>query len=243
MSRPAASAETVPQEPPKTAVIYRARLGRRKAKVRWADDRSGLRGVLLAALSPLPRKSKRPVWMRNTTPPEDLTPESAQLILDEAENLYTSRRDQALRAESRATTLQASAGVAIGLVFTGGAFLLDPTKVADRPWRIVLTVVLALLLFCLGMAAYLANRATTKILIFAQPQPSGLVKRASMTTTDARWDRAMLLLHSADKNSYFTNFKILQVKVAGLWFRAALACFGALSVLLLIYAAAGPIPS
>jgi hypothetical protein len=168
MSRPAASAETVPQEPPKTAVIYRARLGRRKAKVRWADDRSGLRGVLLAALSPLPRKSKRPVWMRNTTPPEDLTPESAQLILDEAENLYT---------------------------------------------------------------------------IFAQPQPSGLVKRASMTTTDARWDRAMLLLHSADKNSYFTNFKILQVKVAGLWFRAALACFGALSVLLLIYAAAGPIPS
>jgi hypothetical protein len=39
---------------------------------------------------------------------------------------------------------------------------------------------------------------------------------------------------------YFSAFKIKQVKIAGLWFRGALACFAVLSVLLMAYAVAGP---
>jgi hypothetical protein len=47
----------------------------------------------------------------------------------------------------------------VGLVLTGTAFLLDPTKVADRGWRLALTVVIAALLTSLAMAGYLARLA------------------------------------------------------------------------------------
>jgi hypothetical protein len=162
-------------------------------------------------------------------------------MLDEAEGLFAARRDQALRAEARATTLQASAGIAIGLVLTGSAFLIDPTKVADRPWRLVLTAVLAALLGCLAMAGYLANRATTKILSYAAPSPGAVLARAA-TEADPRHKRAIYLLIATNQNFYFSNFKIQQVKMAGFWFRAALACFGVFSLLLMIYAALGPLP-
>jgi hypothetical protein len=73
----------------------------------------------------------------------------------EAEGLYAARRDQVIRAEARASTLQASAGVAIGLALTGAAFLVDPTKVANRQWRIALTVVFVALSLVLKWLAIL----------------------------------------------------------------------------------------
>jgi hypothetical protein len=163
-------------------------------------------------------------------------------MLGEAEALFAARRDQVVRAEARATTLQASAGVAIGLALTGAAFLLDPTKVASRPWRIALTVVLAGLLGCLGMAGYLANRATAKILTWYGPRISEIVNRAEMPVAEACWARAIALLRCYEWNRYFSNFKIEQVKVAGLWFRAALACFAFLAVLLAAYTMLGSAP-
>ena len=101
-------------------------------------------------------------------------------MLAEAEALFAARRDQVVRAEARATTLQASTGVAIGLALTGAAFLVDPTKVANRDWRIALTVALVALLACLGMAGYLANRATAKILTWYGPRVKDIVGRADM---------------------------------------------------------------
>jgi hypothetical protein len=175
-------------------------------------------------------------------PPAELSPEAAALLLVEAESLFDARQDQALRAESRATTLQASAGVAIGLALTGAAFLVDPAKVADRPWRLALTGVFAGLLSCLGMAGYLANRATAKLLPYSRPDQRGIVKRASLSDPEARRARAVSLLDSANENLYFSTFKIKQVKVAGLWFRVALICFAVLSILLALYVALGPLP-
>ncbi len=163
-------------------------------------------------------------------------------MLAEAEALFAARRDQVIRAEARATTLQASAGVAIGLALTGAAFLVDPTKVADRAWRIVLTVVFVALLACLGMAGYLANRATAKILTYYGPRISDIVKRANMPIAEACWSRAVVLLKYYEWNRYFSNFKIQQVKIAGLWFRAALVCFALLSVLLAAYTMFGSAP-
>jgi hypothetical protein len=164
------------------------------------------------------------------------------LLLAEAEDLYAARLAQAHRAETRATTLQASAGIAIGLVLTGAAFLIDPAKVADRQWRIALTVVLALALFCLGIAGYLASRATAKVLGFCVPTPDDVQMRASMTEAQANRHRAVQLLKHYNCNFYFSHFKIKHVQVAGLWFRAALSWFAVLSILLMIYTAFGPIP-
>ena len=163
-------------------------------------------------------------------------------MLLEAEGLYAARRDQVIRAEARATTLQASAGVAIGLALTGAAFLVDPTKVANREWRIALTVVLVALLTCLGMAGYLANRATAKILTWYGPRVSDIVDRVDMPIAEACWRRAVALLKCYEWDRYFSNFKILHVKIAGLWFRAALACFALLAVLLAAYTISGPVP-
>jgi hypothetical protein len=56
-----------------------------------------------------------------------------------------------------------------------------------------------------------------------------------MRNVDAYRDRALSLLRMWDANSYFSNFKITQVNVAGLWYRGPLGCFAALSLLLMIY--------
>jgi hypothetical protein len=107
----------------------------------------------------------------------------------------------------------------------------------------VLTVFLAALLFCLGMAGYLANRATAKLFTYRQPSPKQVLGRAGMSEAQAQWERGVALLDFVGKNTYFSAFKIHQVRVAGLWFRGALACFAALAVLLVVYAAIGPIPA
>jgi hypothetical protein len=73
------------------------------------------------------------------------------------------------------------------------------------------------------MAGYLANRATAKILTWYGPRLSHIVDRAHMPIAEACWRRAVALLNCYEWDRYFSNFKILHVKVAGLWFRAALA--------------------
>jgi hypothetical protein len=40
-----------------------------------------------------------------------------------------------------------------------------------------------------------------------------------------------------DHNAYFSVFKIKQVEIAGLWYKASLGCFAALSLLLVAYTA------
>lgn len=204
----------------------------------WEDERTGPLSGVRDVFSPRPSRPGRS--SRQATPfPAVMTLEVARLILDEAQSLFAARREQALRAEARATTLQASAGIAIGLALTGGAFLVDPEKVANPWWRLGLALVLALLLCCLGMAGYLASRATATLLRYWAPTPDQTRGRASMSAADAARDRAMGLLECVDRNYYFSNFKIRHVQVAGLWFRAALGCFGLLSILLMVYAVRG----
>jgi hypothetical protein len=208
----------------------------------WADDRSGPLKALRDLVNPLPwrgRDPNLPARLEQTVPGNI---DSARFLLSEAEALFDTRRDQALRAEARATTLQGSVGIALGLVLTGTAFLLDPTKVADRGWRLALTVVIAALLTCLAMAGYLATRATVKLLRYIRPGPEAALARATMNDVEAHRDRALSLLISYEENGYFSSFKIKQIHAAGLWYRDALGCFAALSLLLLIYAGVGPIP-
>lgn len=217
------------------------RIGERKREPfpRWADQRKGHLKLLRDLCNPRP-------WQPDPTEelsvPSQLEAPSAQFLLEEAEGVFAERRDQALRAEARATTLQAAAGIAIGLALTGAAFLVDPMKVSDRYWRLGLTVVFAALLLCLGMAGYLANQATAKLLTYARISPSSVLLRAGMAHEEACRDRAAMLLVSARENLYFSVYKIKQVKVAGLWFRGALACFATLSVVLSFYVALGPVP-
>ena len=49
-----------------------------------------------------------------------------------------------------------------------------------------------------------------------------------------------MLLYYTYYNAHFSSFKVKQVKVAGLWFRGALVCFGVLALLLIVYVIAGP---
>ena len=54
--------------------------------------------------------------------------------------------------------------------------------------------------------------------------------------------RAQMLLYYAHYNMHFSGFKIKQVKVAGVWFRGALAWFAVLALILMLYVALGPAP-
>jgi hypothetical protein len=207
----------------------------------WECERCGRFKSFRNWFSPLPKLDERePASL--TEVPSHLNPRIAPLLLKEAEDLSAARLDQAWRAEARATTLQAAAGIAIGLAFTGAAFLIDPDKVADQFWRVAFSVVLALVLCCLGMAGYLASRATARGLAYCVPTPEDIRKRSSMTELVASRDRAVQLLEHYKCNYYFSHFKIEHVKFAGYWFRAGLGWFAALSILLLIYTAVGPVP-
>lgn len=83
------------------------------------------------------------------------------------------------------------------------------------------------------------SRATVKQLPYAMPSTDGVLDRSDMPAEAADVDRALQLLRHTDENAYFSLYKIKQVEVAGLWFRAALACFALLSMLLVAYTVFG----
>jgi hypothetical protein len=105
--------------------------------------------------------------------------------------LFDARRDQALRAEARATTLQGSVAIAIGLTWNRSAFLLDPAKVQDRAWRIALGDGFAALLVCLATTGYVTSRATIKVLPYAQPTVDQVMRRGCVSREESDRDRAL----------------------------------------------------
>jgi hypothetical protein len=120
--------------------------------------------------------------------------------------------------------------------------LLDPAKISDRGWRIAVTIALSALVCCLGMAAYLATRTTLHLLNYRGPGQRDAVQRAGMRAQCAARHRATMLLYYTYYNAHFSSFKVKNVKNAGLWFRAALAWFVVLALLLMIYVTVGPRP-
>ena len=118
----------------------------------YSDSRRGFGARIGALLRPLP---DRPGWELTTRVtidsivPKELEAAQAQALLSEAQELYATRRERAQSAESRAATLQGAVGVAAGLILTGANFVIDPARVADRTWRVILAGCLAALLLCL----------------------------------------------------------------------------------------------
>lgn len=83
------------QFPPSAEVVKR----------RWAEDRTGGLKRLRNAFAPLPSRAGAPGELRVDDVPAKLEEAAITLLTAEAEVLFIARRDQALRAEARATTL------------------------------------------------------------------------------------------------------------------------------------------
>lgn len=120
--------------------------------------------------------------------------------------------------------------------------MLDPSRVADRTWRVALAGCLAALLVCLVLSGWLATRANLKFFTWARPQAAPILRRASQDVAEATRDRAIDLTAYANANYYVAAFKLAQLRAAGRWFRAALTLLGVLAVLLAVYVSFGPVP-
>lgn len=86
----------------------------------------------------------------------------ADAALQEARSIYDHRSARLARVESRATTLQATVGIAATLVVAAAAVLLDRNKVTDDTARYALATLAFLLVLALVMTGVFAARATLK---------------------------------------------------------------------------------
>jgi hypothetical protein len=211
----------------------------------WAGDHSKLGRWLQKEFQPLPRPESS-LLRRNEIEqqiPEGLQPAQADLLLADAERFYTGRREWATNSESRAVTLLGAVGIAAGLIVAGASFLLDPSNVSARAWRILLAICLGGVLLCFVLSGLIAARAVTKPWIWARPQLERILDRAKRETPASTRDRAIELLVLGSQNYYVAAFRSIQVVAAGRWFRRGLLALAALALLLTLYMIAAPLPS
>jgi hypothetical protein len=128
------------------------------------------------------------------------------------------------------------------LVLTGANFVLDPTRVSDRAWRIVLALCLVALLMCFVLSGWLAARANFKFFTWVRPQSAPIIRRAAQDIAQSERERAIDLMGHANANYYVAAYKLVQLEAAGRWFRGALSMLGVLTVLLAIYVSFGSVP-
>jgi hypothetical protein len=162
---------------------------------------------------------------------------TAATILEEAQAISAEATSRIDSAERRATTLQGTVAIAASLVVAGAGLLLDPSKVTDRDWRIVLLIVLAAVLGCLIGCAWRALAVTGRMFEFEQPGPERIHLRAKASGVNAQTFRAAELLRAAGVSSEVGAVKVGLLRSSAWWLRAALAVLAAFIVAVSVYAA------
>jgi hypothetical protein len=123
----------------------------------WYQDLVGIQRV--AAALPVNKELMERI---ERALPKPMSKAMAEAALQEARSIYDHRDARLARVESRATTLQATVGIAATLVLATGALLLDPKKVTDDGARYALAGLGFLLILTLVVTGWFAARATLK---------------------------------------------------------------------------------
>ena len=127
--------------------------------------------------------------------------------------------------------------IAASLVVAGAGLLLDPAKVGDLHWRLVLSVFLAGFLVFLVGCGWRALAATGRIFEFEQPGPDRIQMRASRKGTDAQAFRSAELLRASGVAEEIGAVKVGLLRDATWWLRMALLWLVILVAALVIYVA------
>ena len=104
-----------------------------------------------------PHKSQK--WPHNvlgTVPPRAGLVDS---VLADAQAVYEQQDARLTRIDNRATTLQASVGIATALVFAAAGVILDPNRI-DEGWQLAFALPLALVVILFLATGYFAAQAS-----------------------------------------------------------------------------------
>ena len=158
--------------------------------------------------------------------------EHARTVLEDALAAHREPTSRIESAESRATTLLGSVAIAASIAIAGGGLLLDPNKVPDQTWRIILAIGLVAFVLCLLGCAIRALGATSRIFVMQEPGIDEIPDRASMSLEKALALRAAAILRSFGTVDEIADVKVGLLRSATWWFRLALATLGVLMVLI-----------
>jgi hypothetical protein len=239
-----ASASSTASPPRDEEDVPQGLLGTSDLERPYTSDRLRL-AALRQWFAPLPNRPKIAPLDRDqitTRVPDLISEESANQLLEEAEQLRVRRDDRMTTAESKATTLMGTVAIAASLVVAGSGLILDSSKVPS-PWRGILMAIVAVLLFFLLMCGYVASRALLRVFLIKGPQARAAVKRAATDNLAAATrDRAIDVLDRAGQNLYVADYKLAQVRIAYRWYQLALGAFFLLGLTLLAYVLFGHTP-
>jgi hypothetical protein len=175
---------------------------------------------------------------------QTLSEKEAEALLDEARAIYETRDARLARIEARATTLQATVGIATALMLAAASVVLDSNKVAEG-WRDVLAVVLVCLIACLVLSGWHATRATLKQFERDRLRSRDAVERPRHTDgyCEQQKSRAIDLLGAANDNAHIDFRRTALLAAARRWFFGALGLILAVAVLFGAYSLFGEIPA
>jgi hypothetical protein len=223
--------------------------GSSKAQAATDGRRARIRRWVVEALATI---------MRIDSPPEDAWPKRAELaasprydlvepFLAEAQLIYEQQDARLARNDNRATTLQATVGIATALIFAAAGVILDVRRIdaAWRPWFAVALAVVVLLFLTTG---YLAARASLTRVNRLFPTTGQGAKRGQAFTQAPegkaaehyKWTQAMELLDQASCNAEIAWERLVWLQAARRCFEGALLGLLATAGLFLAYALGGP---
>jgi hypothetical protein len=162
----------------------------------------------------------------------------------EAQSIYDTRDARLARIETRATTLQATVGIATALMVAAAGVVLDSNKVTGG-WRDVFAIFLAVLIFSLVMTGWHATRATLKELERDRLRSREAVTRPERTSgyPEQLKSRAIDLIAAANENGFIDFRRTALLLGARRWFFCALALVVGVAALFSAYALFGDVPT
>lgn len=166
---------------------------------------------------------------------ETKDPTVAREVLEEARHLNDGVLVMAEGVERRATTLQGVVSIAATLAVAGGALLLDPSKVHELAWRVVLAVFFACLLYCLIATAYRATQASTQIHNWTREDPADHLARTTNSAIEVDTELSADLFFAYGKNMEVVRWKVTYLRAASEWFLRGLIFLGLITATLCVY--------
>ena len=159
----------------------------------------------------------------------------ADELLADAQRLFDEADARIDSVERRATTLQGTVAIAALVALTGGALVVDPSKIHGAGWRTAFAVGLAVLVLLLVLTTLRATGASSRTFSYTTLSDDDIFKRAKASAAEAKTRRAAYLLHGYGRNNEVAAVKVDYLYRAAIWFRWALAVLLALIVMVAVY--------
>jgi hypothetical protein len=166
----------------------------------------------------------------------------AEHFLAQARQRYDDVFKRVENVERRAGTLQTGVVLAVTFTLTGGALLLDRSKVSSDDWRSVLAVAVFAVVFLFVASGLHATLAVAQTKYWKVVGKYSLHERKFGDVDEARLYRAAAYIWCINHNMPVNQWKADQLGRALRWFIAGLLGLSLVAALVTVYAVWGPAP-